>query len=152
MDKGDIRDMGIASRCATFFQILQELLMTRLTLTILTVLLLTPSLALADVIPPDVDACSDKQLGDACTAEKVTGTCQKGEHCSLKYGGCDSGGGPCGSTCAETLKCKAGSGTGTGGETDDSGGCSVSALEIPLESGAALLAGLLLVLGLRRRT
>ena len=126
--------------------------MTRLTLTILTFLLLVPSLAMADVVPPDVDACSSKKLGDDCTAGKITGTCQKGQHCSLKYSGCDSGSGPCGTTCKDALVCKEGSGTGTGGETDDSGGCTVSSLEIPVESAGALLAGLLLVLGLRRRT
>lgn len=124
--------------------------MNRLVLPILTSLLLIPTLALADVIPPDVDACRDKKLGDACTVEKVDGTCQNGEHCSLKYGGCDSGGAPCGKSCSQTLKCKAGA-SGTGGETDDAGGCSLSSLEIPMESAGVLLAGLLLVLGLRRR-
>ncbi len=125
--------------------------MTRLSIATLTFLLLVPTLALADAIPPDVDSCRNKKLGDTCTVDTVTGTCQKGQHCSLSYGNCDSGGGPCGTTCKEALKCKAGSGTG-GGETDDTGGCSLASLEIPLESAGGLLAGILLVLGLRRRS
>lgn len=125
-------------------------------------LTLLPALALADVVPPDVDACRNKALGDACKVDsvpKIDGTCQKGEHCSLKYSGCDSSG-PCGKTCKETLKCKAGSGTGTGtgtgsgttgGDKDDDGGCAVAAAGLPLQSIGFLLAGILLVVGLRRR-
>ena len=133
--------------------------MTRLAALVLALTLL-PALALADVVPPDVDACRGKMLGDACKVDavpKVDGTCQKGEHCSLKYTGCDSSG-PCGTTCKETLKCKAGSGPGTGtgsgttgGEKDDDGGCTVAAAGLPLQSVGFLLAGILLVLGLRRR-
>ena len=133
--------------------------MTGLTLFVLPAVLLSSSLALADVIPPDVDAYRDKKLGDVCKVEqaspKISGTCQMGQHCSLKYSGCDSSG-PCGTTCKDTLKCKEGSGSGTGtgtggGETEDSGGCSLASLGIPWQSAGVLLAGVLLVLGLRRR-
>ncbi len=39
----------------------------------------------ADVIPPDVTACEKKAVGDSCTTDGKTGTCQQSKCTKLDY-------------------------------------------------------------------
>jgi hypothetical protein len=54
-------------------------------LTLLSIVLLFGSQAHADVIPPEVGACQNKQLGDPCTNGSSTGTCQNQTCSKLDY-------------------------------------------------------------------
>ncbi len=146
--------------------------------------LLIPALAQADVITPEFAACMNKQEGDACLVTESTtpldGTCQIEEQCLLDYSNlCDSGA-PCGTICADALKCKvankdagpvdvnttvkdantlnkdattviADKDAGTADkDTSDSGSCAVSSRSLPPSSGIFFLVGLLLIWRLRR--
>ncbi len=112
--------------------------------------LLIPTLAQADVIQPEFAVCSDLQEGDDCAVTEGTptpldGTCQMDEQCRLNYGGDCDGGGPCGTTCSDSLKCMA-----SKTDDEDSGSCAVPSGSVPLSSGIFFLMGLLLIVRLRR--
>ena len=121
-------------------------------LTAVAALILLPAAARGDVIQPEFAVCRDLNEGDACTVTEgavtpLDGTCQKDEECRLNYSGECDGGGPCGTICSEALKCKASEDKPV---DDDSGSCAVPAGSLPLGSGVFFLAGLLLILRLRR--
>ena len=96
--------------------------------------------------------CDKLKEGESCTLEKGTtktaGTCQMGERCGIKYGGCDSGGGPCGTTCSPALVCKE---CTTNCPSKDEGGCSFAPGRPASTSLLTLLLAALLALGSRRR-
>jgi hypothetical protein len=143
---------------------LEEIMRAQL-LALAVVSLLYPLAASADVIPPDVYACSNKKKGDACTLTTPAGqgTCQDGQYCHLVYGKCDASGGPCGSTCDYALACKSGTAPATdastptadggGKTTTKESGCTIGGIDARL-FGPWVLAGsvsVLLLLVRRRR-
>ena len=77
-------------------------------------MLLVPVPARADVIPPDVSACSGQQAGAACTYNSTAGICQDGTCSRLDYTNWDkdaSASPP--STSYACVKCATGSATAT---------------------------------------
>lgn len=104
-------------------------------------LLTAPTTAGADVIDPAEEACDGRDRGDACTVEGgESGTCQPGECCRNDY----SQGTPPQQVCSACLTCQ------PGGDAGDEDGCA-AAPGAPGGAGAlAVLAGLILAVGLRR--
>jgi len=59
-----------------------------------------PAMAFADLISPDQESCSNKQLGDACTIQGEDGACVEGKRCRPTPDGSED--------CSTILKCEAG--------------------------------------------
>lgn len=112
---------------------------------LLAALLALPSMASADVIAPEEDACQGKSKGAACAADGRDGQCLEGECCRNDY----SNGTPPERVCSPCLTCQDAPTTAADGDKKD--GCSASAsAPAPWAWSAALLGGVL-VLSLRRR-
>lgn len=87
--------------------------------------------ALADVVPPDVSACSGKTAGTACNLSAGgSGVCAAAKCSRFNYGGWDKDASATPPTIEyDCVKCVAGSadaGTAPTNESDDSSGCSMT--------------------------
>jgi hypothetical protein len=122
----------------------------------LTAILLIPSLAFADVPPPNSSGCTNKAAGAACMDDaKANGTCQKDTCSRLDYGalldaGPDASGMPK-SVSYDCLKCVAGSGTSSGSSSGASSGSTAAkdgGCALGTQGSTSVTVGLLLALGL----
>jgi hypothetical protein len=84
------------------------------------------SIAHADVIPPDVDACNGKKAGDACNVSGSAGTCAASKCSRLDYANWDRDASPTPPTVEyDCVRCVSGATGGDGGaSTGGDGGAS----------------------------
>lgn len=113
--------------------------------------------ARADVVPPEVDACSGKSAGAACTVPGTStgGTCTATKCTKLDYSGWDKDASSSPPTIEyDCVQCAAGGGaTDAGGTTPakSEGGCAFGVVGSAGPFAIAALPGLVLALVRRRR-
>jgi hypothetical protein len=140
------------------------------------ILLLVASPAFADIIDPTEEACGNASEGDACEAEGISGSCRPAECCRNDYSNVADSGAPS-TVCEPCLRCEpadepvsadgtadrvpAGDANADPGPAPDAGvpsppsnnedsGCEAGVGDSSAVGLLAFLAGLFLVVGLRR--
>lgn len=132
----------------------------------LALITLAPAVAQADLISPDVESCEGKKAGASCQDRDTAGTCQESECCRLDYS-TRVGDGPPQTVCKPCLKCLPKPEKVTPPAKPEpapkvepvpepkpepkKSGCATSAGSVGLTGLLSVLAGALLLLGLRRR-
>jgi hypothetical protein len=119
------------------------------------VALLVPSVALADVPPPDTDGCGSKAPNDACKTDKgAAGACVTKKCNRIDYTPKDAGsdgaasGGPSGTIEYDCLTCIAGAPVAT---TAAKSGCSVHATRESTAHASLIALGVAMALVVSRR-